>query len=170
MSLSDYLLNTALIVLVVRQVRGKKLTWFGLAWPIGLVAYVGATYLRSVPEDGNDLALVIAGTMTGVVLGCLCGWLTRVYRSPDGVVVAKATGMAAALWVIGVGSRLGFALYAEHGGQASITAFSVAHAITGAAAWTACLILMALAEVLGRTAFLAPKLTRARREGQRLPA
>ncbi len=158
MSFEEYLFNIALIALVIRQIRGRKLTWFSLVWPIGLVAYAAVTYLRSVPAHGNNIALVAAGAITGMALGCLCGRLTRIYRNRDGVVFAKATSTAATFWVIGVGSRLGFALYAKHGGEASIAAFSAAHAITSEAAWTACLILMALAEVLARTAFLAPRL------------
>ena len=56
-------------------------------------------------------------------------------------------------------------LYAEHGGYPGIEAFDASHHITGFQTWETCLILMALAEVLARTAFLAPRLWAARRAG-----
>src|ERR1035438_3474110 len=83
--------------------------------------------------------------------------LTRVHRLPDGSLVARATSVAALLWIVGVGARLGFALCAQNGGGPAIAQFSADNHITSAAAWTACLILMSLTEVLGRTALLATR-------------
>jgi hypothetical protein len=159
----DYALNLLLVMAVVRQIRGKKLTVIGLVWPIALVVAAAATYLRSIPSAGNDLDLVIAGAAIGATLGCLCGLLTHVDRLPDNSLVARATGAAALLWVLGVGARMAFALYAENGGGPSVARFSAAHHITSAAAWTAALILMALTEVLGRTALLGGRALHAAR-------
>ncbi len=154
MSVEDYALNLLLVAVVMRQMRGKKLSTAGLLWPVGLVLVFGARYLRSIPTAGNDLVLIIGGAAFGAVLGTLCGLLTRIHRLPDGSLLAKATGVAALLWVLGVGGRMGFGLYAEHGGGPAIARFSTEHQV-GAGAWTAGLILMALAEVIGRTALLA---------------
>lgn len=162
MSLEDYALNLILVVVVIRQVRGKKLTAFGLLWPVGLVAWAAVEYLHAIPTAGNNLLLAIAGVLMGAVLGCSCGLLTRIHRLPDGSVVARATSVAALLWVIGVGARLGFALYAQSGGGPAIARFSADNHITSATAWTACLILMSLTEVLGRTAVLTTRGHRAR--------
>jgi hypothetical protein len=52
---------------------------------------------------------------------------------------------------------MGFSLYAEHGGGGSIERFSASHHITSIEAWVAGLILMALAEVLSRSAVLAAR-------------
>lgn len=157
MSMQDYAVNLLLVAVVIRQVRGKKLTTLGLLWPVALVVLAAVEYLHGIPTSGNDLALTVEGAVSGVVLGCLCGLLTRIHRTADGSLVAKATGLAAALWVVGVGARMGFALYAEHGGSAAIARFSAVHHITSPAAWTACLLLMSLTEVLGRTVFLATR-------------
>lgn len=157
MSLEDYALNLILVAVVIRQVRGKKLTTFGLLWPVGLVGWAAVEYLHAIPTAGNDLPLALAGALIGAVLGCLCGFLTRIHRLPDGSLVARATSIAALLWVVGVGARLGFGLYAQNGGGPAIARFSAENHITSAAAWTACLILMSLAEVLGRTALLATR-------------
>jgi hypothetical protein len=165
MSIEDYVLNLLLVALVFRQIRGKKLTAFGLVWPVALVGAAGFAYLRSIPTGGNDLALVVVCGLTGAVLGCLCGRLTRIHGLPDGTQLAKATGAAALLWVVGVGARMGFAMYAENGGAGEIGRFSTDHHITGAAAWTAALILMSLAEVVGRSGMLAARSNRAAKVG-----
>ena len=58
------------------------------------------------------------------------------------------------MWVVGVGARMGFAYAADHGAGASIACFSRAHEITGGPAWTAALVLMALATVVARVGVL----------------
>src|SRR5438270_893984 len=83
----------------------------------------------------------------GAVLEAGAGVLTQIRRLPDDRLLAKATIPAALLWVAGTGARMEFAVFAENGGAAAIARFSTANRITGAAAWTACLLLMALAEV-----------------------
>jgi hypothetical protein len=163
MTPGDYALNLLLVTAVVRQMRGKKLTAVGLLWPVGLVVAAALEYLHSIPSAGNDLELALAGGAIGATLGCLCGLLTRIHRQPDDSLLAKATGAAALLWVLGVGARMAFALYAENGGGPSVARFSALHHITGAAAWTAALILMSLTEVIGRTAVLAGRAYRAAR-------
>jgi signal transduction histidine kinase len=67
------------------------------------------------------------------------------------VALARAGMVAAILWVVGIGSRMGFALYSSHGGAPAIARFSVAHDITSSAAWVAALVMVALAEVVART-------------------
>jgi hypothetical protein len=155
MNLTDYLINGILIGLVVLQVRGKRLTPFGLLIPLAVVGYVAADYLHGIPTAGNDLVLIAGGTVLGLSLGTACGMCTSVYRNGDGEPFAKASLVAAVFWVLGVGARLAFLLYTQNGGQDSIGRFSAAHHITSGQAWVACLVLMAIAEVIGRTGVLA---------------
>jgi hypothetical protein len=54
------------------------------------------------------------------------------------------------MWIAGVGARMAFYFAATHGAGPAIAAFSIAHHITGSAAWTAALVMMALADVLTR--------------------
>ena len=108
-----------------------------------------------MPTAGNDLFLVAGCAALGATLGGLSGRFTSVYPDSDGVPMAKAGLIAAALWVLGTGARLAFQLYATHGGGAAIGRFSVAHSVTSASAWTAALILMALSEAMFRTSILA---------------
>lgn len=159
MTTTEYLLNAALILVVVRQLRGKRLIGSAIYVPLGICAYVGYLYLHSIPTSGNDLMLVVIGAAAGLTLGTLCGLTTLVYPDRDGIPFARATGAAAVLWVLGVGSRIAFTLYAQHGGRGVVEHFSIAHALSQDA-WVAGFVLMAILEAVSRTAVLV---VRARR-------
>jgi hypothetical protein len=159
MTTTEYLLNAALVLVVVRQLRGKRLIGSAIYVPLAICAYVGYTFLHSIPTSGNDLVLVLAGSAAGLTLGTLCGLATLVYPDRDGIPFVRATGAAAVLWVLGVGARIAFSLYAQHGGAAAIGRFSFEHAISQDA-WVAGFVLMAILEAVSRTLVL---LVRARR-------
>ena len=159
MTTTEYLLNAALILVVVRQVRGKQLIGSAIYVPLAICAYVAFQYLRTIPTSGNDLVLVALGAAAGITLGTLCGLKTLVYPDADGVPFARATGAAAILWIVGVGARIGFSLYAQHGGGPSIVHFSIVHSLS-MEAWVTGFVLMAIAEALSRTVVL---IVRARR-------
>lgn len=155
MTFTDYLLDIGLMAIVLVQIRGRRLTPKSLVLPLGIVGYVAVSYLHAIPTAGNDLFLIAGCALFGALLGGLAGAFTSVTRDPQGFPVAKAGLVAAGLWVLGTGARLAFQLYATHGGGAAVLRFSVAHHITGATAWTAALILMALCEAVLRTGVLA---------------
>lgn len=161
MTFTDYLINGLLVALVLLQVRGRKITPRALLLPVGIVAWVAYEYLQGVPTRGNDLLLVVLGAGAGLVLGTGAGITTRVFRR-GGEPIAKATAAAAVLWVLGVGSRLAFEIYTSHGGQGAVERFSAAHQITSASAWVDCLVLMAVVEVVSRTAVIGLKYRRVR--------
>ncbi len=173
MTTTDYLIDIALLAVVVLQIRGRRLTLKSLLFPIGIVVFAAFQYLHGVPTAGNDLALVVVGAAAGTTLGVLTGLSTSVRPGADGLPFAKAGALAAILWTVGVGTRFAFQLYASNGGGPAIARFSTHHAITSTEAWVAALILMALSEVVGRTAVLAVRawslapmgLTRARHDG-----
>jgi hypothetical protein len=151
---TGYIINAILVLLVLRQIRETRLGLLNLILPVLLVAGAAAYYLRSIPTAGNDLALELTLAATGAVLGALCAVATRVRRGPDGVALARAGWIAAILWIVGIGARMGFAYASDHGGGPAVARFSVAHSITSADAWVAALVLMALAEVIARLAVL----------------
>lgn len=165
MTLSDYLLNITLVGLVILQVRGHKITRSRLVFPLVATAVVGLQYLHGIPTAGNDLVLVIGLALVGGLLGSLAAVATSV-RSDGAVAFAKAGAVAAVLWVLGIGARMGFYFWGTHGGESAIARFSVVHHITSAQAWAAAFILMALAEVTSRTAVLYLK---TRRVGAEIP-
>lgn len=153
MSVGEYLASLLLIGLVVRQIHGKRLTRVQLLWPLAIVGLAARRYLRGFPAGGSDVTLLVICVAAGLALGLGSGLYTRVAAGPDGVPIAKARGTAAALWIAGVGSRMAFALAAAHGLGPAIGRFSATHGIA-LQAWASALELMALAEVVARTALL----------------
>ncbi len=170
MTLTDYLINIALIALVILQIRGSRLDLKTALRPVILVAAAAVYYLRGVPVAGNDVILYAVLGGIGLVLGVGCGATTRVWRASDGHGYAKAGVIAAALWIFGLGSRLGFEEFWSHGGTHAIVSFSIAHDITSQNAWVAALVLMALAEVISRLVVIRIRGARTRQTGEILPA
>jgi len=85
-------------------------------------------------------------------MGAIGGLATRLRPGADGRPLGRAGALAAGMWIAGVGARMVFYFAATHGAGPAIAAFSIAHHITGPAAWTAALVMMALADVLTRLA------------------
>jgi len=154
MTITDYAIDIVLIGLVAFQIHGMRLTRRGLILPLVLVGIVAMNYLKTIPTAGNDLFLIVGLTAIGATLGSLAGLFTSVRQDSSGTPVAKAGVLAAILWVLGVGSRFAFQLYVSHGGFPAVSHFSAAHDITSGAAWTAAMVLMALAEVVCRHAII----------------
>jgi len=162
-SATDYIVNLILLLLVLRHMHETRLPSPGLVLPVLLVAAAAAAYLRAVPTAGNDVALEITLTATGLALGVLCAMATRIRRGADGVALVRAGWVAASLWAAEIGARVGFAFAASHGAGPAIARFSAAHGITSGRGWAAALALMALAELTARLAVL-------RLRARRLPA
>lgn len=159
MTTTEYLMNIGLIGLVVLQIRGHRITRARLLLPVVATLYVASQFLHSIPSAGNDVALIAVLASIGAGLGLAAGLATSVQRQGAGA-FARAGVVAAALWVVGIGARLGFSVWVTHGGQASVARFSATHDITSAAAWTAGFVMMAMLEVAIRTAVLYAKTVR----------
>lgn len=153
MGITEWIISIALIAVVVRQVRGRKLTLVGLLWPVPLVAWGALEYLGGVPADLADWAFVAALVGVGLALGAGCALLTRLYRE-GGVVKARAGWLAAALWIAGMSARLAFGLFATNGGGHAVATWSADLGLHAVGTWASALIAMALVEVLVRSAVL----------------
>ncbi|MEU9342918.1 hypothetical protein AB0D74_17095 [Streptomyces sp. NPDC048278] len=151
MTTTEWITDIALILVVFRQLREGRLDLKTFLIPLGIVAYVAHTYLDSVPTAGNDLVLVGALMAAGAVLGIAGGVYTRVRTAGEHILI-KAGAVSAILWVLGMGARMGFQLWTEHGGADDVARFSLAHHITSDQAWVAAFVLMALTEVVTRLA------------------
>jgi hypothetical protein len=147
-----YLINALLILLVVRQIREHQLDLRALAVPVLAVAAAAVMFLHSVPAGDSDLALDLLCVLAGAVMGAIGGLATRLRPGADGRPLGRAGVLAAGMWIAGVGARMAFYFAATHGAGPAIAAFSISHHITGSAAWTAALVMMALADVLTRLA------------------
>jgi hypothetical protein len=163
MTTTDWIIDIALVLVVLRQVREERLTGRTVLLPLALMSWAGFTYLRAIPAAGHDLVLIGLFTLVGIIFGVAGGLLTRV-REQAGNVYIKATASAASLWVLSMGFRMAFAVWASTGsGAAHVASFSAAHGITSGQAWVTALILMAFGEVIVRLGLIVLR-------GQRLSA
>lgn len=163
MTTTDWILNIALLLVVLRQIRESHIDARFVLLPLGMVGFAAHSYLHDIPTAGNDLVLVAVFVAIGAVLGIGGGLTTRV-RESGGHLLAKAGVVAAALWVLGMGSRMAFYLWSEHGGESTIGRFSAAHHITSSDAWVAAFVLMALTEVVTRIGTIVLRAQLARRQ------
>jgi len=145
-----YVINAILVLMVIRQIREHPLDLRSLAAPVLAVGAAAVLFLHSVPGGGNDILLEGACVAAGATMGALAGLATHLRRDGTGRALARADWLAAGLWITAVGARMAFAIADSNGARPAIARFSVAHQITGEAAWVAALIMMALADVLTR--------------------
>ncbi len=165
MTITEYLMNIALVGLVVLQIRGHKITRARLLVPVVLTVFAASQFLHAIPTAGNDIVLEAVLGLLGAGLGVASGLATNVSRLGS-LALAKAGAVAAILWVLGIGARMGFSMWVTYGGHASVARFSAAYHITSGTAWVAGFILMAMLEVTVRTGVLYAK---ALRSGAEVP-
>jgi len=151
MTTSEYLLNAAFVLLVLRQMRERELDRRSVIVPLVLMFFVGAQYLHTVPSAGNDLVLIVLLAGVGLTLGVLGGFATHVRVGDNGIALARVGWIAVGLLVAGISARMAFAFAVGHGFEPTVRSFSIAHQIT-AAAWPVALVLMAMVEVGARIA------------------
>ena len=154
MSSADYVVDILLILVILRQLRPSEVSLRSALLPVAIMVWAGFHYLHGVPVGGNDVPLMVVLTLCGIALGVLSAVTTRAWETA-GRVLARVGAAAIAFWVIGMGFRFAFAVYASSasGGRA-LGRFSAHHAITGAQAWTTALVFMAFGEVLARVALM----------------
>jgi hypothetical protein len=155
MSITDYLIDSTLVLLVLLQLKERQLTTKTIVRPIVILAVAVANYFHTIPTAGNDLVLITVVALTGLSIGVASGIAVKMRRVDHGAVLARAGWASAFFWVLGMGSRFAFLVWISHGGMASIASFSSAHSITSGAAWTDALLGMAVFEVLGRSLIMA---------------
>ena len=146
MTTSDWILDIVLILVVLRQIRWRRIDLMTVLLPLGIVAFVALKYLSPIPTGGNDLLVIGAFAALGTVLGVV-GGLTTHMRVDQGKVFVRAGFVAASLWILSMGGRLAFVLWTEHGGGRTLMRFSEQHQITSVQTWVSALILMVLCEV-----------------------
>ena len=155
MSTTDYVVDILLIVVIFRQLRPRPYTLRTAILPIGIMVWAGFHYLHGFEVAGNDLFLITLLALSGLALGVASGATTFMWLDERSGVLGRVGFYACLTWIIGMGSRFAFAVYASSsGGGARVAEFSRDHAISGSQAWTTALVAMAFAEVLARVMFL----------------
>lgn len=153
MSLSDYILYTALFAAILAtQLGTRRPDLKRLLLPVAVVAGIGAKYLRDLPTGTTAQLLLIAGAGVGLVFGLASVALIKVRRDEqDGRLVTIAGWPYAAVWTLALVMRLGFAFGSTHWFSHQIASFSLADHVPSATYGTA-FVLMVLAMIIVRTA------------------
>ena len=157
MTFTDDLIDSALVLLVLLQIKERKLTTKAIVRPLIFVGIAVANYLHGIPTAGNDLVLVAVLALLGLLIGVASGQAVLMRRGSDGDVLARSGWASAFFWVLGMGSRFAFLIWVNNGGAATIGHFSATHSITGGEAWTVALLAMAVFEVCGRSLIQASR-------------
>ncbi len=155
MNTTDYLIDSALVLLVLLQIKERPLTRHQLIRPLIILGIAVSTYLHGIPTQGNDLPLIGVFAVVGGLIGTASGVTAIFGRRADGAVTFRSGWLSGLFWVLGMGSRFVFVYWISHTGASAIGTFSAHHQITSAEAWTAALLAMAVFEVCGRTATMA---------------
>lgn len=155
MSITDYIFDSTLVLLVLLQIKERPLTTKDLVRPVVIVAIAVLTFFNGVPTAGNDLVLVAVLALAGLSIGVASGQTVVMRRGARGEILARARWLSGFFWVLGMGSRFAFLVWINNGGAATIGHFSAQHSITSGDAWTAALLAMAVFEVCGRSLVMA---------------
>ncbi|MCW2528370.1 MAG: rane protein, partial [Pseudonocardiales bacterium] len=113
MTITDWIIDIALVLIVLRQMRAEHFSLRFILLPLGIVAFTAHKYLTGLPTGGNDLALIGGCLAAGTVLGLVGGIITRVFTR-DGKTFIQAGPAAATLWVASMGARLAFIVWITH--------------------------------------------------------
>lgn len=160
MSTTQWILSIVLLAwALVRNVGTREVALSTFVLPVVIVVAAASFFLFPIPTAGNDLDLVLAFGTIGILFGLAASAVTRLHHR-DGKLVATAGGAFAILWLVMIGGRVAFAEWATGTGARTVGMFSRDHAITGADAWTAAFVVMALGMVLARTVALAVRTRR----------
>ena len=111
MTTTDYILDSALVLLVLLQIKERRLTTKALVRPLVILAIAVSNYFHGIPTAGNDLVLIGALALTGMLIGVASGQTLLMRRGEDGEVLARAGWASAIFWVLGMGSRFAFAVW-----------------------------------------------------------
>ena len=163
MSTFSYILDSALVLLVLMQIKERRLTTTTMIRPLVIVAIAVVSYLNGFPTAGNDLVLVAALACIGALIGIASGQTLFMRRDADGNVLARAGWASAFFWVLGMGSRFAFIYWISHTGSHALTTFSAQHSIASSEAWTVALLARAVCAGRGRPLVMVRR--RARRGG-----
>ena len=144
-----------LVLLVLLQIKERKLTSRQLIRPLVILGVAVANYLHGIPDTGKRPAAGRVFAVVGGLIGVASGVTVIMHRKADGAVTFRSGWRSGLFWVLGMGSRFAFVYWSTHGGVMRSHASVPAIRSPSAEAWTAALLAMAVFEVCGRTATMA---------------
>ncbi|MFJ6216302.1 DUF1453 domain-containing protein [Streptomyces sp. NPDC092296] len=100
--ISDVLIAVAAVALVVvRQMRARQVRTGRRIWLLPLILAVVALRDPQLIDPGHRaaaVALLAAGVLVEVAMGCVWGWTTRIWQAEDGTLWVRGTKATAAAW------------------------------------------------------------------------
>ncbi|WP_328325752.1 hypothetical protein OHA70_36340 [Kribbella sp. NBC_00382] len=162
------LINIVVLVSVLEADLGphRKIGKFRILRPLLTAGLIVPLYLKGIATDGAGLALELALTAAGLLLGLLAVKFTHVYRSPrTGKPVSSATWGYAAVWIGVIAARSAFSYGASNWFGPQLVTWMSTHHVAGNAL-TDALIMMAVAMMLTRTLSLAARASTINRRPQ----
>lgn len=159
--------GTILIIILSTDLGTRKVTNMRMLRSILAVVIVLALFVHTLPLDGNDPSLQLAGIGAGVICGLVAAALLPAHRDASGEIYTKGGVGYALVWTALSASRVLFAYGSEHWFSEGIIRFSIEYKLSGQDVYSNAFVFMALAMVLTRTAVLLNK--RRRLRGGQLP-
>jgi hypothetical protein len=153
MPASVWIINLVVLGVVLEADLGRrKITWFRLARPVIVAGAIVIYYLTRTPvaTRSGGLGFELALAALGILLGLAAGVIFRIFRAGQTTWSQAGVGYAA-LWILVIGARIGFAYATSH--SHSLQVWLGTHHITSDAV-TDALIFMAVGMLLLRTATL----------------
>ncbi|MDN3357760.1 hypothetical protein [Actinomadura sp. DC4] len=157
MDMSVWILNLAVLFVVLESDLGtRRVSRFRVFRPVVTTAAIVPFFLGHLATGGYGLALEVAGTAAGLLLGLLVSFFMPVHEG-----VAKGRRCAksragigyAVTWLAVVGARIGFSYGSEHVFSRQLGEWMATHSVSSDAL-TDALIFMAVIMMLTRTALL----------------
>jgi FtsH-binding integral membrane protein len=105
MSVTDYVVDILLILVIFRAVRPHPLTPLAALLPLLLLAIAGIIYLGPLTLRGNDLALILVLAAAGALLGVLSGLADRIWQDQGRQLLSRAVALSVVAWVAGMVTR-----------------------------------------------------------------
>ncbi len=154
MTVVQWVIDITLVLIVLRQIQETKIDWLFVAVPAVIVALTSWYYLEPFEITTPNMTVLAICATIGLLTGIVGGMVTKV-RVEDGIAYAKAGLAAASIWVVSMGARLAFIIWATHGsGQETLRNFSIDHSITSGNVYQTSLVILALSEVVVRFAVI----------------
>nr|AAX98180.1 putative membrane protein [Streptomyces aizunensis] len=160
--------GTILAVILSTDLGTRKVTTTRMLPSLLAVVVILALLVHTLPLDGNDPSLQLAGIGAGIICGLAATALLPAHRNASGEVSTKGGIGYALVWTALSASRVLFAYGSQHWFSEGIVRFSTDYKLSGQAVYSNAFAFMALAMVLTRTAVLLN--TRRRLRGGQLPA
>ena len=154
--------GTILIIILSTDLGTRKVTNMRMLRSILAVVIVLALFVHTLPLDGNDPSLQLAGIGAGVICGLVAAALLPAHRDASGEIYTKGGVGYALVWTALSASRVLFAYGSEHWFSEGIIRFSIEYKLSGQDVYSNAFVFMALAMVLTRTAVLLNKRRRLR--------